>query len=1332
MSKKFLALVLSILMVLSIAVALPVAAESGDSQEACAHSYSATGKCSICGAYDWIACPVESNPTYGATTTSNSAITTSKPAYNAATGKLEAPEGGAITVIPNLVSGTDYSVLANAPLVISFDLMLDEIFVNNASGTIPYPLLTLIGSAEYPILSLGSLDASSGSVEVVIDKTGNQDRLPTGTYGWVGGIRDSSIYSMKRGEEYRFVVLYDPAAKLASIYINGEYVGVCVMDNISENMTEEYKLRFGRGSLTVSPYSNVPYFFGFALDNISAGVYDTLSDAYNALPVNQIFSLRYDRWQTGHTVTNNNYRPTHAKGVKAYIGSFENFFGASNTSYATDENGSVYATLSSSGAARKFALSTTSNGDKFDLSGKRYEIRVRFALDSSAIGNAGDLVRLYRGSDVRWALVSFSSNGELEAHKKALYNKSGEKLSFVTTVTNGIPQETTDLRVVVDEGNGTYSVYVNGSIAYYRDGSKFKPLVDFPLIGAKTFTDNNTLAYDYLQLFAGKIGAVLEEAAVTLIPDDDIAFVGSQSRNSDKGAAKDTFDLRFVFGVDNLYMGRIGFRVAAYKNGAQVGDPQYLTTSTVYKALNATSGKLHASQCPEGEYLTAFKIVGIEETVASDTYMFKVTPYTENDGVKDYCGATQIVYYNGLGQVTTVENNGAADSTFVPTLRFIVTSDVHISTTTAKEAAHFTTAVQQIAAYANDSSRNGGYAGLDAVALSGDITNKGTTAEFEAAKAVFDAALPEGTQLIITTGNHDYGNGLVDGTRYTDVTIAEAFRADFERIFGVSASQDIVINGYHFVTVDSFGKSPDNSKYGHDYSNETVEWFADTMDKINTDPDKPVFVFQHVGNYETMVGTSADTYGSNSSVAMSEVASQYSNLIVFSGHTHVAINDECSIYQEDYTAINTGGLSGAAYPTNGGKDKPITVSGSKPYPRAVYVVEADAYGRVRVRMWHIEKNGFFGEEWMIDSYNKDEFVYTADRFNAEDLFFAENATLTVSKDSETSVSVSFLPVPEESLTARAYEVTVSDTTGVVAQQYISYPYFADNFTTAIKVTVNGLVAGTEYTVSVRAANPLYSMDVTTEGTLFSAPLTKTFTMAGSSTTPEIPENPADPTPVDMPEIIGFTIDEKGITASAGSMLTPTGTPVVKENALSFNGTADNLVYFNYAGNNDAINALEGAFTLETYVRVDDLPDTGKTASLVGSMHNGNGFRLEIANTTSKGSSFTFSIYPTEGDVVNFTKSCEMGTYYHVVVAFDGTGIMMYVNGEAVAEAPVAFSGLKLHSKSGFHKIYLGADVNKDGKDEAHSNCTIAHFAMFSGAMTEAEVAARAATFSAQQ
>lgn len=433
---------------------------------------------------------------------------------------------------------------------------------------------------------------------------------------------------------------------------------------------------------------------------------------------------------------------------------------------------------------------------------------------------------------------------------------------------------------------------------------------------------------------------------------------------------------------------------------------------------------------------------------------------------------------------------------FVPTLRFIVTSDVHIGSTTADTAKHFTTAVNQVAAYANDASRNGGYAGLDAVVIAGDITNNGTLAEFQAAKSVFDAALPEGTQLVITTGNHDYGNGLVDGTRYTDVAIAEGFKKDFEDTFG-AASQDVVIGGYHFITVDSFGKSPDNSRYGHDYSEETVAWLSDTLEAADTYLNKPIFVIQHIGNYETVVGTSADTYGSNSSVALSELESRYSNLIVFSGHTHVAMNDECSIYQEDYTAINAGGLAGASYPTNGGNDKAIGLSDgvSKPYPRAVYVVEADANGRVRVRMWHIQvTGGFFGQEWMIDSYQKSEFVYTADRFDEADLFFADDAKITVASTSDTAVSVSFLPVPAESLTARAYEVTITDSTGTVAQKYISNPYFTDSYREqAITVAFDGLVAGTTYTVSVRAANPLYNKDVTTEGTFFSAPLTLEFT-----------------------------------------------------------------------------------------------------------------------------------------------------------------------------------------------------------------------------------------------
>ncbi len=663
------------------------------------------------------------------------------------------------------------------------------------------------------------------------------------------------------------------------------------------------------------------------------------------------------------------------------------------------------------------------------------------------------------------------------------------------------------------------------------------------------------------------------------------------------------------------------------------------------------------------------------------------------------------------------------ETAFIPNLRFIVTSDTHISSTTSTTATHFKNAVEQITVYANDSTRNDGYAGLDAVAIAGDITNNGTLAEFEAAKSVFDSALPEGTELVISMGNHDYGNGMQNGERYREEAIAKSFRTDFESVFGVGAAQDTVIGGYHFITVDNLGKSPDNSRYGHDYSEESVAWVERTLASANTDPHKPIFVFQHIGNYQTVVGTGADTYGSNSSEALTEVESQYSNLFVFSGHTHFQINDECSIYQKDYTAINTGALSGTAKTTNGGKDQGIQPS-STPAPNAVYLVEADAYGRVRIRMWSIDKNDFFSEEWRIDSYDKDEFLYTADRFDSEDLFFAEDATITATSVTATSITASFLPVPEESLTARAYEVTVTDGQGMeVARKYIALPYYTEDFTTPATVTVDGLTPETAYTLSVRAVNPLYNMDVITEGTLRSTPLTLAFT------TPEAPASA-------VKEIVGFTIGTDSLVPSSGSMLTrdaSVGNPTfsydetIGMNVISFTETETaNPIRFIYKGNAEVTAALKEAFTLETYIRVDSKPSTAAGDSLIGAQHNG-GFRLSIESSGK----IYFSVLPTDGaSNVLLSSACAVGTYYHIAVTYTGTEVTMYVNGTSVGTASI--SGLKLPSAESYYKIYLGADVNGSGVAEAHSNCTIAHFSMLPEALSADEIAERAAKFPSRQ
>ena len=1316
MLKKSLALVLSLLMILSVVVALPASA----SESACEHTYgSTTGKCSKCGKYDWITCNVEGDVTRGASTTNNSTITTASPSYNANTGKLEAPTGGAVTLTPDLISGSDYSALY-APLTVSFDLTINDILLNDESKLAPFPLLHLIGNdgsgTTEELLALGALDDEDETVEVMFFEM--NDRAATGTYGWDGCIEKSSIYTLKTGETYNFFLLIDPVSLRESVYINGEYAGSAVLNHIATSLTCEYRLRFGQGTI------QGPYFFNYSLDNVDADIHTTIADAYAAIPTNQIFTLSYDHWQTGHNISGN--RPVLFQGTHAFFGSGENMV---PNAYTVAEDGSVYAAMSNSGAVRKLALSTTSGSTRFDLSDKKYEIRVNFALsDAETLPASGDLVRVYSATDpsVRWALVSYNADGTYAAHGGALRAKDGTKLTFVRSTVNGIPESTSDLRIIVDAKKGTYSIYVDGEVAYWNNAGKYLPFVDRPLSEAKTFTDDNDPAYDYLQLFAKNasitkgIPAILKEASITLIPDSDIEFIGSQARTSDNGAAAGTFDLRFAFGIDDLYVVDAGFRVTAYKNGAEVG-AQTVPLTTVYKTLNAAGGNLYAYECTEGEYLAAFKIIGIEETTATDNYTFEITPYANGEDQDTYT-----VTYNGLGQIanpapTPDEPSVDPDETaFVPTLRFIVTSDTHISTGTENSAATFKNAVTQIAAYVNDPNRNEGYGKLDAVAVAGDITGAGngyhggTEEEFIAAKNVFESVLPEGTELILALGNHDYGNGLLDGVRYTDVAIAEGHRASFESVFGVDAAQDIVIGGYHFITVDNLGKSPDNSRYGHDYSEESVAWVEETLAAANTDPGKPIFVFQHIGNHKTVIGTSADTYGSNSSVALTEVESKYPNLFVFSGHTHFQINDECSIYQGDYTAINTGALAGTAKSTNGGKDQTIATT-SSPLPNAVYLVEADENGRVRVRMWSTDKNGFFGEEWIIDSYDKDEFTYTADRFDSNDLFFAENAKITQKTLTSTSITASFLPVPEESLTARAYEAIVTDGQGnAVVKKYISLPYYMDNFTTPATVTIDDLTPNTAYTLKVYAVNPLYNMDVTTAGTLRSEPLTLAFTT---------PEDPA------APSIIGFTIGESGISAS-NSLLTATGTPLVKydetlgKNVLSFNeNNSGNVIYFSYANKSDVVSALKEAFTLETYIRIDALPSSNAGDTLIGDLHNGTGFNLSI----EKDGRVFVTFNTTDGNKVLLrTSACTVGTFNHITVTYDGTKVTLYVNGQAAESAAV--SGLKLHEKSGFHKIFVGADINKDGVAEAHSNCTVAHLSMLCEALTAEAVAARAANF----
>ena len=62
---------------------------------------------------------------------------------------------------------------------------------------------------------------------------------------------------------------------------------------------------------------------------------------------------------------------------------------------------------------------------------------------------------------------------------------------------------------------------------------------------------------------------------------------------------------------------------------------------------------------------------------------------------------------------------------FVPVIRFIASSDIHITTVDGTHAKRTKAVYEGIAAYFANPELNSGYAGLDAITIAGDITDNG-------------------------------------------------------------------------------------------------------------------------------------------------------------------------------------------------------------------------------------------------------------------------------------------------------------------------------------------------------------------------------------------------------------------------------------------------------------------------------------------------------------------------------------------------------------------------------------------------------------------------------
>jgi len=408
-----------------------------------------------------------------------------------------------------------------------------------------------------------------------------------------------------------------------------------------------------------------------------------------------------------------------------------------------------------------------------------------------------------------------------------------------------------------------------------------------------------------------------------------------------------------------------------------------------------------------------------------------------------------------------------------PILRFAVTSDVHIREASANMESYVRLEQFYKTAYAYSDAQTD-YNKLDGIFFIGDLTNGGTPTQYTYFFDYVNTHTRTGTVARAVIGNHEfYATGY-----YTNTSLAQAPLKFLEYTGYEAVDSHQVIGGYHFIFLGMDLYSKNTNTY---FSGEKQQWLIKELNAaVADDPNKPIFVFQHQPPKNTVVGS----YGQNGDAGLKVILEKYPQVIDFSGHSHRPLSNPRSIWQGNFTALNTGSLAylSTVFPDHKSyKDGGITATdkegswntgddASERNGGMYYIVEVDKNHTARVLIYNIFTESLWGEPYIIDSLNPADFRYTDGRKkSAETPVFAENAALTVASAGETAT----ITIPQASCKdiVQCYRVEVYEGETLQGTYYaLSCTYYGDATPSSVKAKIDKLTPGTAYTAKVYAVS----------------------------------------------------------------------------------------------------------------------------------------------------------------------------------------------------------------------------------------------------------------------
>jgi len=642
-----------------------------------------------------------------------------------------------------------------------------------------------------------------------------------------------------------------------------------------------------------------------------------------------------------------------------------------------------------------------------------------------------------------------------------------------------------------------------------------------------------------------------------------------------------------------------------------------------------------------------------------------------------------------LGSVIThyVNDETYFSECFLPTTRFAVASDVHISGSGVEEArlARLFDTVYEYADHHSD------YQEVDGIFFAGDCADRGDKNLINSFFEIANSKVRKGTVLRAVPGNHEFYN--------TQTTASDFMEAGNYSELNV----DLTINGYHFIFI-----YPDND--GSGYSATTLLWLENRIHRAESqDPtgSKPIFVFQHQHPAGTVYGS--DNWGLASLTA---VLQNHPQVVDFSGHSHFPINDPRSIWQGSFTALGDGTLSYYEMGIVDYKDDSIfatdreggygeSYSGYRDAAQ-YYIVEVDDNNAICIKGYDLLSDTIIVEYHIRSVASPLLYTYTDTRANSSDTpVFASDARLEVE---ETSCRRATIRIPQAdggNTPVQNYRLELYQDQKLVQTAYCLSDYFYNPTPTSLRKTLTDLTANTEYTVLCYAVNCW--------GKVSASPLRCTFKTAEGHSVIEMDDFPV------TPDIFSLKLYEDGCAYNAVSKkaLSSAGAPptVQKDDAEKLSLILNGKGVCYDADFSGKYQELSDGVTMELCGTLQ-FPETGYTDIFANMQQGGIGFEL-----TSEGKiQFWISI-----DRNYHTLECDApeGELLHCVGTYDGSEISLWLNGEKKASETAA-GAVTFPEDQQAQKLYIGADSSSGGYERPCCG-SVRTANIYKGGLTEAQI-----------